>query len=216
MRARWLVSPLLVTLVALSAPLALGGPVPAGAASTCSARAYVADNGDGNLSVLDVATDTVGAPFVIGGGPQAVATSPDGQRVYVTDGSGTTMKVLDAATGTVLATVEVGGSPVALAVSPDGHTAYVTHFFLGSTVTVVDLDTNAVDGSPIMVGSGPSDVAFHPRRRTCLRHELRRHHGVGDRHRHPHRDVDHGRHQSDLGGGEPRWQQGLRGPRRAR
>ena len=46
--------------------------------------------------------------------------------------------------------------------SPDGHTAYVTHFFLGSTVTVVDLDTNTVDGSPITVGSGPSDVAFTP------------------------------------------------------
>src|SRR6476469_3040038 len=124
MRARWLVSPLLVTLVVLSAPLALGGPVPAGAASTCSARAYVADNGDGNVSVLAVSTDThVRGPFVLGGGPQAVGTSPDGQRVYVTDGSSTTMKVLDAATGTVLATVDVGASPVALAVSPDGHTA---------------------------------------------------------------------------------------------
>src|ERR1700712_5555306 len=100
MRARWMVSSVLVAVVALSAPLALGGSVPAGAASTCAARAFVANNGDGNLSVLDVATDAVvGTPFVIGGGPQAVATSPDGQRVYVTDGSSTTMKVLDAATG---------------------------------------------------------------------------------------------------------------------
>ena len=82
--------------------MALDAPAPAGAASTCVARAFVAVNGDGDLSVLDVATDTVvGAPFTVGGAPQAVATSPDGQRVYVTDGSGTTMTVLDAATGGV-------------------------------------------------------------------------------------------------------------------
>src|SRR6185436_1361484 len=34
-------------------------------------------------------------------------------------------------------------------------------FFLGSTVTVVDLDTNTPDGT-IAVGAGPSDVAFTP------------------------------------------------------
>ena len=55
-----------------------------------------------------------------------------------------------------------GGERVGLAVSPDGHTAYVTHFFLGSSVTVVDLDTGTVDGSDIIVGSGPTDVAFTP------------------------------------------------------
>src|SRR3954454_13130400 len=119
MRARWFVSSALAAAIALIAPLALGGSAPAGAASTCNARAFVANNGDGNLSVLDVAADAVaGAPFAFAGAPQAVATSPDGQRVYVTDGSGTTMKVLDAATGTVLASVDVGASPVAMAVSP--------------------------------------------------------------------------------------------------
>src|SRR4051794_39047158 len=112
MRARWLFPPVLVAL-ALSAPLVLEAPVPAGAVSTCAARAFVANNGDGSVSVLDLATDTVvGAPLTIGGGPAAVATSPDGQRVYVTNDSGTTMTVLDAVTGGVLATVEVGASPV--------------------------------------------------------------------------------------------------------
>ena len=146
----------------LFAPVLADAPDVARAASTCSAHAFVANSGDGNVSVIDVATDTVvGSPFVVGGGPSGVATSPDGQKVYVTDDGGTTMKVLDATSGSVLATVDVGGSPVSVAVSPDGHTAYVTNFFLGTTVTVVDLDTDTADGT-ITVGSGPSDVAFTP------------------------------------------------------
>src|SRR3954470_6362613 len=139
MRPRWILAGFVAAL-GLLAPVLTDAPDVARAASTCAARAFVADNGDGQVSVIDVATDSVvGSPFVVGSGPSAVATSPDGQKVYVTDDAGTAMKVLDATSGSVLATVEVGASPVSLAVSPDGHTAYVTNFFLGTTVTVVDL-----------------------------------------------------------------------------
>jgi YVTN family beta-propeller protein len=161
MRPRWILAGLVAT-VGLLTPVVAVAPDVARAASACNARAFVANSGDGNVSVIDVPTDTVvGSPFAVGGGPSGVATSPDGQKVYVTDDGGTTMKVLDAASGSVLATVDVGGAPVALAVSPDGHTAYVTNFFLGTTVTVVDLDTDTADGT-ITVGAGPSDVAFTP------------------------------------------------------
>jgi YVTN family beta-propeller protein len=49
----------LATVAGLLAPTLVRAPAPAGAASTCNARAFVANNGDGNLSVLDAATDTV-------------------------------------------------------------------------------------------------------------------------------------------------------------
>src|SRR3954462_8998820 len=115
MRARWLVSPLPVALVAaliaalvsLGAPV-LGGALPAGAASTCTARAFVADNGDSTLSVIDVAIEAVvGAPIAVGAGATRVATSPDGRTVYVTNSDAGTLSVVDAASGTVTGTVTV-------------------------------------------------------------------------------------------------------------
>jgi YVTN family beta-propeller protein len=52
------------------APAVIDAPQPAGAATTCVARAFVANGGNDDVSVVDLATDTVvGAPVVVGHGP---------------------------------------------------------------------------------------------------------------------------------------------------
>src|SRR6476661_659515 len=45
--------------------------------------AYIANQGDSTVSVIDVATNTVvGSPIGVGGGPFGIAVHPTGTRVY--------------------------------------------------------------------------------------------------------------------------------------
>ena len=48
-------------------------------------RAYIANFGDGTLSVVDMITKSVATTVGVPGYPEAVAVSPDGERVYVGD-----------------------------------------------------------------------------------------------------------------------------------
>ncbi|HMK48667.1 MAG TPA: hypothetical protein VK435_01320, partial [Thermodesulfovibrionales bacterium] len=51
--------------------------------------AYVTNNADDTVSVIDLATNTVvGSPIVVGDGPFRIATSGNGTRVYVANMDG--------------------------------------------------------------------------------------------------------------------------------
>ncbi len=91
--------------------------------------AYVADQGDGTVSVIDVASGTVtstipvrpsGLVSVLGSDPKGVAFAPDGRTGYVVDDvpNYTTgyVAAIDVASGTVRATIAVGASPVGVAI----------------------------------------------------------------------------------------------------
>ena len=174
----------------------------------CAPSVFVANGNDGNLSVIDTATDTVeGAPITVGGGPIGVAATPDGARVYVTNNGASSVSVVDTATRSVVATIPDLASAQGVAITPDGSRAYVTHFFFGSTVSVIDTATNAVTGSPITVGSGPTAVAFTPdgTRAYVTNNDGRL--GIGRRHRDEHRGRQHRRRrQSGLRRDHPRRQ----------
>ena len=81
-------------------------------------RAYVTSPGEGTVSVIDTATNTVVATIPVGVGPIGVAITPDGTRAYVTNGDSNTVSVIDTATNTLVATVPVGVRPVAVAITP--------------------------------------------------------------------------------------------------
>ena len=70
---------------------------------------------------------------------------------------GDTVTVIDTATDTVVGEITVGTNVGGIAFTPDGSTAFVNIFGSGA-VAVVDVATDAVVGSPITVGAGPSDV----------------------------------------------------------
>ena len=90
-------------------------------------HAYVANHGDGTVSVITTATGAVSAPITVGNGPAGVAITPDGKHAYVTNSGDGTVSVITTATGAVSAPITVGNGPVGVAITPDGKHAYVTN-----------------------------------------------------------------------------------------
>jgi YVTN family beta-propeller protein len=98
--------------------------------------AYVANAGDGTVSVIDEATRRVTATIPVGDRPVAVAVDPAAHTAYVANAGGDTVSVIDEATRTVTATIAVGGDPDGVAVDPATRTAYVANASDG-TVSVI-------------------------------------------------------------------------------
>jgi YVTN family beta-propeller protein len=127
-------------------------------ASARAQNAYITNENDGTVSVIDTATNTVvGSPITVGANPFGVAVTPDGSKVYVAN-SDSTVSVIATATNTVVGSpITVGFFPVGVAVTPDGSKVYVANSG-SNTVSVIATATNTVVGSPITVGNHP--IAF--------------------------------------------------------
>src|ERR1017187_4935941 len=105
--------------------------------------AYIPNEGEGTVSVINVATNTVTATITVGNYPYGVSVSPDGTRVYVTNAMDGTVSVINTATNGVLATIPVGYWPDYLAVSPDGSTVYASNLS-SNDVSVIRTSDNTV------------------------------------------------------------------------
>jgi YVTN family beta-propeller protein len=103
-------------------------------------RAYVANNFDKTLSVIDSATNTAVATVRVEGAG-AVAVTPDGAFAYLATPNDT-VSVIDTATNTVVATVPIGPGPLTIAITPNGAFACMSNGH-GSNNTV----SNAVKAS---------------------------------------------------------------------
>jgi gliding motility-associated-like protein len=125
--------------------------------------AYITNSGDGTISVINVATNTVVATLNPPHDPFCVCISPDGSKVYVgcSDGS-STVTVINAITNAIIATItaNTSGESTGIAVSPDGTMLYVADFVTG-TVSVINTATSAVVAI-ITVGSQPYGIAVSP------------------------------------------------------
>jgi YVTN family beta-propeller protein len=88
-------------------------------------KVYVANQGNGTVSVID-ATNTVVATIKVGLAPFGVAVTPDGSTVYVTN-LNNAVSVIATATNAVSATISVGNGPVGVAVKSDGSKVYVAN-----------------------------------------------------------------------------------------
>src|SRR5204862_6557630 len=87
---------------ALLDPKVSVGTQPTGVAVSAT-RAYVANQGSGTVSVIDLTQNPplVVATVPIGAAPDAVALSADGARVYVANYGGGTVSVIETATNSV-------------------------------------------------------------------------------------------------------------------
>src|SRR4030095_8038725 len=99
--------------------------------------AYISNNFNNTVSVIDTATNTVVATVPVGTQPYDVAVNPPGTFAYMTNHTGDTVSVIDTATNTVVATVPVGVLPTGVAVNPAGTFAYVANTY-SDTVSVID------------------------------------------------------------------------------
>ncbi|MFD6225403.1 IPT/TIG domain-containing protein [Streptomyces sp. NPDC060232] len=138
------------------------GTGPIGVAITPNGSfAYVANNGDSTVSVIDTATNLVTATVTGLNGPIDVAITPNGNFAYVTNGSGNTVSVIDTSTNTITGLpITVGANPFEIDITPDGAFAYVANHGSG-TVSVIDTSTN-LSTATITVGSLPNGVAVSP------------------------------------------------------
>lgn len=155
------------------------GDTPAGIAITPDGRfAYVANNNNDSLpggdtvSVIDLQTNTVVATISDASfnEPYTVTINAAGTIAYVTNSNSTTITRIDIATNTVLGTIGGFDGPSGMAITPAGDKAYVNNYGSGNpdssgnatTVRVVDLNTNAIIGAPILVGLAPAALAVTP------------------------------------------------------
>jgi YVTN family beta-propeller protein len=155
------------------------GNSPAGIAVTPDNRfAYIANNnndflpGASTVSVLDLTTNTVIKTITHGSfdQPYTITINPIGTRAYVTNSNGTTVTIIDIASNTVIGTIEGFDGPSGMVITPDGKTAYVNNYGgpdgvgsgNGTTISVVNLITNTIVGSSIVVNRAPAALAMTP------------------------------------------------------
>jgi YVTN family beta-propeller protein len=88
--------------------------------------AYVANAGDGTVSVVDLVSLAVRATVPVGATPAGLRTHPTRAEIWGVSTDGGYVWVLDAKTDRVVARISVGASPLSLDFSPNGQKAYVT------------------------------------------------------------------------------------------
>ncbi len=120
-------------------------------ASSASAApfAYITNSSTNDVSVIDVATNSIVATVHMDLGPAGVAVSPDGTRVYTTNMANNTVGVIDATTNTPITSIQVGTLPLGVAVHPAGTRVYVASLLattdLGfGAMTVIDAASNMI------------------------------------------------------------------------
>ena len=118
-------------------------------------------NGDGTISVINTATNTVTATvnYQTGFEPIGIAISPDGKTVYVADEYWWGVFVMDTVTNAFTNIVYLAAEPYGISVAPDGTEVYVANPLTtsngsGNTVTVIKTATNTAEGA-VYVGSVP-------------------------------------------------------------
>lgn len=131
-------------------------------------RAYVSNERDGTVTVIDTQTDRVLTTIDVGARPRGIRTSPDGKVVYValsfssqqTPGTINKIAAIDTATGKVVAQYDAGTDPEQFAVSADGSRLFISNEDAG-TASIVDTATGKVI-STVVVGIEPEGVTISP------------------------------------------------------
>jgi YVTN family beta-propeller protein len=156
-------------------------PAAAGAVDSTArgVRIFVTNEGSGDLSVIDAATQSVVATTALGKRPRGIKVSPDRKSLYValsgspTAGPGVDRQALpppdrgadgigevDAETLTVKRIIHAGVDPEQLDMSPDGARLYVANED-AAQLTVVDVASGRTVAT-VKVGDEPEGVAIRP------------------------------------------------------
>ena len=127
---------------------------------------WVANAGDGSVSIINVATKSVTQTLAADArGANRLKFTPDGKRVFVAGQSGANgaaLTVIDAATRTIIKRIAVGRGAAGIVMQPDGARAFVA-CSPDNYVAVINLATLEVVGR-IEAGGNPDGVAWATRR----------------------------------------------------
>jgi YVTN family beta-propeller protein/YD repeat-containing protein len=122
--------------------------------------AYVTNEGDNSVSVIDTSSNIVVDTINVGDSPVGIAISPDDAFIYVANQFDDSVSVVDTSINSVIATINVGFGPRHLAVSLDGTRVYVVSEF-DNSVSVIDTSANTVVNT-IPVGDTSRGIAINP------------------------------------------------------
>jgi YVTN family beta-propeller protein len=123
------------------------------AARSDSNRAYVLDQGNGMVSAIDTASDTVVSSVAVGVGANFMLYDSTRNRLYVSNPLANTVTYLQASTDALTATVLAIANPISVAVLPDGTRAYVSSAavstsggvtYVTSRITVINASSGSV------------------------------------------------------------------------
>jgi len=130
-----------------------------------AAHAYVANQENGTLSIIDTGTDevvrTIPEHGRIGQKIQAVVTDPAEKTAFVVDAEGNALVTVDLASGEVRQRIAVGKSPEGASLSPSGKMIAVC-IEDDNEVAMVDVASAAVTRKIPTQGKNPEHCVFTP------------------------------------------------------
>ena len=118
---------------------------------------YVSNEMGDNISVVNMATNSISAEIPLSTPLNGLAVTPNGAYLYVAEQSLNSVAVVSTATNSVVATIPVGSAPVQIAITPNGQAAYVVNQ-QSDNVSVINTATNTVVDT-ITEARGPGDCA---------------------------------------------------------
>lgn len=124
-------------------------------------RAYVADQVQDLVRVVDVVNGVTTDSILVGNLPFDLALAPDGTKLYVANRTDQNVAVVDLATMTVTARIIIGDFTGEISITQDGARAYVTNLTRG-VISVLDLNTNQVVGALQIDQNGSFGAEFSP------------------------------------------------------
>jgi len=124
-----------------------------------AATAYVSNEKDNTLSVIDLDSLKVIKTIEVGERPRGIIFNKDYSRLYICASDSDTVQVMDVATGKIIADLPSGDDPEQFALHPSGR-LYIANED-DNVVTVVDTITRKVVGQ-VDVGVEPEGMAVSP------------------------------------------------------
>lgn len=154
---RWFTSPLLTQTIYMGGTARVPVDTSPESVAFDGTHIWSVNFGGGDISKVDVLTNSVVGTVTVG--TQPVAAAFDGQYLWVTNRSDNSVSKVDVNSNTVVATVGVGASPWGIAF--DGSFMWVANSG-GSSVSKVNVHTNTTVAT-VAVGSAPRGVAYDGR-----------------------------------------------------
>lgn len=130
-----------------------------GAAAAPTHRAFITNEKDNTLSVIDTRTNTLVKTFDIGVQPRGIGLAPDGSEVYVALGDANSIAVVDPQSLKILRQIDSGRDPETFAVHPNG-LLYISNEE-DAKASVTDPKSGKIVAE-IPVGIEPEGVAISP------------------------------------------------------
>lgn len=123
-------------------------------------KAYTANIGSGNVTVIDLEKGQVIKHIGTGAGAEGIATIPDERYVLVTNREAGTVSVIDTDGDSVVHQMNVGGFPIRVEVTPDGRSALVSQ---ATAQTLLEIRIDGWElGRTLAIGRFPVGIEIRP------------------------------------------------------